>query len=71
MHHAVSSLAGVLGSLYLARSISVTARKTGTDNAWFAFVPILNVILRVQIADNPWGWLLLLSSLSSTSSSAC
>ena len=36
------------------------AQKTNTPNAWFAWVPILNVVLMVQIAKKPLWWILLL-----------
>lgn len=36
------------------------AQKTNTPNAWFAWVPILNIVLMLQIAGKPLWWLLLL-----------
>jgi hypothetical protein len=35
------------------------AKKTGTDNAWFAWIPILNVVLMLTIAKKPIWWLIL------------
>jgi hypothetical protein len=45
--------------LYITISVFMIANKTGSDNAWFAFVPILNLILLIQIADKPIWWVLL------------
>jgi hypothetical protein len=45
---------------YFAYSIQKIADKTGTDNSWMAWVPILNVFLLLQIADKPLWWFLLL-----------
>jgi len=45
--------------LYITLSIFFIANKTGTDNAWFAFIPILNILLLIQIADKPIWWILL------------
>ena len=38
----------------------VMGQKTGQDNPWFAFIPILNVVLMLQIAGKDLWWLLLL-----------
>lgn len=45
--------------VYLAVCLMKLAQKTDTENAWFAWVPILNVILMLQIAKKPLWWLLL------------
>ncbi len=39
--------------LWVTISVFMIAQKTGTDNAWFAFVPVLNMVLLIQIADKP------------------
>ncbi|MBI2448314.1 hypothetical protein HYV44_02005 [Candidatus Microgenomates bacterium] len=46
---------------YIALAISLLriAKKTGTANAWFAWVPILNIILTLNIARFSGWWLLL------------
>jgi ABC-type Na+ efflux pump permease subunit len=36
------------------------AQKLNTPNAWFAFVPILNIVQLVQMAQKPMWWFLLL-----------
>jgi len=47
---------GIAVYLWITISVFMIANKTGTDNAWFAFVPILNVVLLIQIADKPIWW---------------
>jgi uncharacterized membrane protein YhaH (DUF805 family) len=47
--------------LYFAFMMYKMAQKSGqADNAWFAFVPILNTVLLVQMAEKPLYWLLFL-----------
>ena len=41
-------------------SLQMIAKKTETPNGWFGWVPFLNVILMIQIAQKPWWWFLLL-----------
>jgi hypothetical protein len=43
--------------IYLAVCLMKIAKKTNTPNAWFAWIPILNVILMLQIAKKPMWWL--------------
>jgi len=38
----------------------VMGKKIGTGNAWFAFVPILNTVLMLEIAGKDLWWFLLL-----------
>lgn len=45
---------------YFAFSLMTIANKTDTENAWFAWVPILNFILMLQIAEKPMWWILLM-----------
>jgi len=35
------------------------AQKTNTDNAWWAWIPILNIILMLNIARKPVWWIIL------------
>lgn len=46
--------------LYVIMAISLMkiANRTGTPNAWFAWIPILNLILMLQIANRPMWWLI-------------
>ncbi len=41
----------------MAISLMKIAKRTGTENAWFAWIPILNLILMLQIAQRPMWWL--------------
>jgi hypothetical protein len=41
----------------VALSLMKIAKRTGTENAWFAWIPILNLILMLQIAKRPMWWL--------------
>ena len=45
---------------YIAFSIQTIANKTGTDNAWMAWVPILNVWLLCEIGGKPGWWVILM-----------
>lgn len=35
------------------------AEKTGTENGWWAWIPILNVVLLLKIAGRPMWWIML------------
>lgn len=41
----------------MAISLMKIANRTSTPNAWFAWIPILNLILMIQIAQRPMWWL--------------
>jgi hypothetical protein len=42
----------------MAISLMRIAKRTNTENAWFAWIPILNLILMLQIAKRPLWWLI-------------
>ncbi|MCD4782606.1 MAG: DUF5684 domain-containing protein [Candidatus Eremiobacteraeota bacterium] len=44
---------------YFAYTLMVIAQKTETENAWYAWIPILNIILMVNIAGKPMWWVIL------------
>lgn len=46
--------------VYYAYSLMTIAHKTGTESAWMAWIPILNVLLMCKVADKPWWWLLVI-----------
>lgn len=46
--------------LLFAYPLFVMGNKTGSNNSWFAFVPILNFVLLCEIAGKEWWWVLLL-----------
>ena len=45
--------------VYMALAFSTIAKKTNTQNAWWAWVPILNIILLINIAKKPVWWVVL------------
>ena len=45
--------------VYFAVCLMKMATKTGTANSWFAWIPILNMILMLQIARKPVWWVIL------------
>lgn len=42
--------------MYFAWSLALymIAKRTGTPNAWFAWIPILNVVLMINVAGMSW-----------------
>jgi len=46
--------------IYFALAVQTIAQKTNTPNAWFAWIPILNIFLLVAISKKPLWWILLL-----------
>lgn len=46
--------------IYMAICLQTIAKKTNTDNAWFAWIPILNIILMLAIAKKPIWWIILM-----------
>ena len=44
---------------YFALAISTIARKTNTPNTWYAWIPILNMVLLLNVAKKPSWWVLL------------
>jgi hypothetical protein len=59
MNDTVVCILGVLAYLHVSLCIYLMAQEKGEDNLWFAFVPILDLVLLPAIADMPLWWLLL------------
>ena len=57
-HDNLGCFVGIVVYLYLTVCIFMIANKTETDNIWWAFIPFLNIILLIQIADKPIWWIL-------------
>ncbi len=56
---AVMWLVILVAYLYFAYAQFKIAQKTGqSQNAWWAFIPILNTLLLVKMANRPWYWFL-------------
>ena len=45
--------------VYLGLTVYCIANKTGTSDAWMAWVPVLNVYLMCRIAGKPGWWVVL------------
>jgi len=50
---------GLAFYVYLALALQTIANKTGTPNAWLAWIPIGNLILMLNVAKKPSWWFLL------------
>ena len=46
--------------IFMAVCLMKIAKKTNTPNGWFAWIPVLNVVLMLQIAKKPVWWIILL-----------
>ena len=44
---------------FFAICLQTIAKKTGTENPWMAWVPLLNIILLLTIAKKPMWWVVL------------
>ena len=45
--------------VYMALAIQTIAQKTHTENAWLAWIPIVNIVLLLNIAKKPIWWIIL------------
>jgi len=45
--------------VYMALAVQTIAQKTKTDNAWLAWIPIVNIVLLLNIARKPVWWIIL------------
>src|SRR5215475_15067755 len=45
--------------VYMALALQTIANKTNTENAWLAWIPIVNIILMLNIAKKPIWWIIL------------
>jgi hypothetical protein len=46
--------------VYIALALSTIAKKTNTENAWWGWVPILQILLMLNIAKKPLWWIVLM-----------
>lgn len=57
----ISGAVALLSYVFMALAYMKIAKKLGMGNAWWAWVPVLNMILMAQMGDiNPWTLLLVL-----------
>jgi Family of unknown function (DUF5684) len=52
-------LIGLAFYVYFALALQTIAKKTNTENAWLAWIPIANIILMLNIAKKPLWWIIL------------
>jgi hypothetical protein len=45
--------------VYIALALQTIAQKTNTENAWWAWIPIINIILMLNVAKKPVWWIIL------------
>ncbi len=45
--------------VYMSLALQTIAKKTNTENAWMAWIPIINIILMLNIAKKPLWWIVL------------
>ncbi len=55
----VGSVTGIVLYIWFALCLFIIAKKTNTENAWLAWIPIAQYILALQIAGKPWWWIFL------------
>ena len=53
-------LLAIAGYAYFALALKTIAEKTNTENPWWAWIPIIQVVLMLNIARKPVWWILLL-----------
>ena len=51
---------GVALYVYMGLTLQTIAKKTNTENAWWAWIPIINIILMLNIAKKPVWWIILM-----------
>ena len=57
----VSIISSLAMYIYCAIALMKTAQKLGAENAWYAWIPILNLVLLFKLGEqNPWLILLML-----------
>ena len=47
------------GYIYISLALQTIANKTGTINAWLAWIPIANIFLMLSVAKKPMWWFVL------------
>ena len=59
----VSLLVWALIYCYIAFSLQTIAQKVGVDNAWLAWIPIIQLCIVFMAGGKPWWWILFLPIL--------
>jgi uncharacterized membrane protein YhaH (DUF805 family) len=55
----VACLFAAVFYIYWALALQTIAKKTNTENAWWAWIPIIQIILMLNIAKKPVWWIIL------------
>jgi hypothetical protein len=55
----VMAVIGLTFYIYFSLALQTIAKKTNTENAWLAWIPIANIILMLNIAKKPTWWIIL------------
>src|SRR5262249_2236400 len=50
---------GAIAYVYFSLALQTIAKKTGAQNAWLAWIPIVNLFLMLDIAKKPMWWFVL------------
>jgi hypothetical protein len=50
---------GLIVYVYMSLALQTVAKKTNTENAWLAWIPIANIVLLLAIAQKPIWWIIL------------
>ena len=58
-NNSLGLIIGLVFYIAFAFPLYSMSKKTGSGTAWFAFVPILNLVLLAEIAGKDWWWALL------------
>jgi hypothetical protein len=45
--------------VYVALALQTIAKKTNTANAWMAWIPVVNIVLMLNVAQKPIWWIVL------------
>jgi hypothetical protein len=45
--------------IYIALALQTIAKKTNTENAWWAWIPIIQAVLMLNVAKKPVWWIIL------------
>jgi membrane-associated HD superfamily phosphohydrolase len=45
--------------VYMSLALQTIAKKTNTENAWLAWIPIANIILMLNVGKKPLWWIIL------------
>jgi hypothetical protein len=53
------AVVGIVFYVYFALALQTIAKKTNTENDWWAWIPILQIILMLNIAKKPVWWIIL------------